>query len=134
MGFDRRSFLKGTGAAGLLLNVHPDLVATAARAQTPRQGEWDAGRLRHILPTVSDTRMLIKTSFAQPLAQAPSLRVDGSGVRGEMADTHGEFWQFYVTGLRPGRTYQLELIDAEGASLCEPWQLSTFPAPDEIPT
>jgi hypothetical protein len=134
MRFDRRSFLKGTGAAGLLLNVHPDLIATAARAETAAQSTWDAGRVQHILPTVSDSRMLIKASVTQPLTQAPTLRVSGNSVRGEMGDTRGEFWQFYVTGLGPGRIYQLELMDAGGSALCEPWQLSTFPSQDENPT
>jgi len=50
MMFDRRSFLKATGAAGLLLNAHPDLIASAARAATPEQEGWDTGRVRHILP------------------------------------------------------------------------------------
>ena len=133
MKFDRRSFLKGTGATGLLLNVHPDLMASAANAATPAQGGWDTGLVRHILPAVSDSRMLIKASFAQPLAQAPNLRVDGRSVRGQMTDTRGDFWQFYVTGLAPGRAYRLALTGPGGRALCEPWQLATFPAPDAKP-
>jgi hypothetical protein len=41
----------------------------------PRPEHGDAGNLRHLLPTVSDTRMLIKASFNAPLAAAPTLRV-----------------------------------------------------------
>jgi hypothetical protein len=133
MQFDRRSFLKGTGATGLLLNAHPDLMASAARAATPAQSAWNPGQVRHILPAVSDSRMLIKASFAQPLVQAPSLRVGDRTVRGQMTDTRGEFWQFYATDLRPGRSYRLALTGAGGRALCEPWQLSTFPSPDEMP-
>ena len=133
MRLDRRSFLKGTGSAGLLLNAHPDLLTSAARAATA-PGGWDTGAVRHILPTVSDTRILIKASFAQPMMQAPVLRIDGMSVRGDMTDTRGEFWQFNVSGLRPGRTYRLALTGVRGRPLCEPWPLSTFPAPDEKPS
>ena len=133
MSFDRRAFLKASSVAGLLLNAPSDLVTAAANAATPANAAWDAGQVRHILPTVSDTRLLIKASFAQPQTVAPTLRVDGTSVRGVMSDTRGEFWQFHATGLRPGRPYRLALTGSGGRALCQPWEISTFPSPDERP-
>jgi hypothetical protein len=40
------------------------------------------GRVRHLLPAASDTRLLIKASFTQPLTSAPVLRVGGRSVTG----------------------------------------------------
>lgn len=133
MTFDRRTFLKGTGAASLFLNAHSDLLATSANAATPSNAVWDAGLVRHLLPQVSDTRLVIKASFARPLAEAPTLRVGSMRVRGQMSDTRGEFWQFHATGLRPSRPHRLALTDSGGRPMCQPWEISTFPAPDERP-
>jgi len=105
-----------------------------AQTRTSSQaGPWDPGRLRHLLPTVSDTRMLIKASCTQPLSAPPTLRVGTTAVPGRMNDTVGECWQFYAAGLAPARRYSLSLSDAKGASLCEPWDLSTFPSRDATP-
>ena len=64
----RRNFLRGSAAATLALGLPDDLFAQAATPRRPR-GNWDAGALRHLLPTVSDSRMLIKASFNAPLAE-----------------------------------------------------------------
>ena len=117
-GIDRRDFLRRTAAASLALAVPADLMAQAPA--TPPAGAWDAGAVRHLLPTVSDSRILIKASFATPLADAPTLRVGGSSVRGRMGDSRGEHWHFYATDLQPGRPYPLSLIGAAGTNLCEP--------------
>ena len=101
-------------------------------APPPAQG-WDAGRVRHLLPTVSDSRILVKTSFDRSLSAAPVLRVGGTDVTGRMNDTRGECWQFYATDLQPDRRYSLSLVGSDGRSLCEPWDLSTFPSPDSRP-
>ena len=106
---ERRSFLKSAGAAALLINAPSDLVVAAASAKPQVNGEWDQGLVRHILPTVSDTEMLIKISFVTPQLYPPVLRVDTAAVGGKMTDTQGEFWQFFVKNLKPGRTYQLNL-------------------------
>jgi hypothetical protein len=90
---------------------------------------WDRGQLRHLLPTVSDSRMLIKTSYVKPLTAAPTLRIGTTSTTGAMTDTKGECWQFYATGLQSDRRYTLSLVEAGGRSLCQPWDLSTFPAP-----
>src|SRR5215475_10179741 len=131
-GIDRRDFLRGSAAASLALTVPADLMAQAASSTAPASS-WDAGAVRHLLPTVSDSRMLIKASFATPLADPPTLRVGGSSVRGRMGDSRGEHWHFYATDLQPGRPYPLSLIGAAGTNLCEPWELATFPATDARP-
>ncbi|HEV7411424.1 MAG TPA: hypothetical protein VGO01_23310 [Bradyrhizobium sp.] len=75
--------------------------------------------------------MLIKTSFSTPLMEAPTLSIGGASVRGRMGDTRGEHWYFYVTDLRPRHRYTLSLAGAKGRPLCEPWELATFPDPNE---
>jgi hypothetical protein len=129
---DRRNFLRGSAATSLSLAVSADLFSDAAKAETPANS-WDAGSVRHLLPTVSDSRILIKASFDAPLTAAPTLRLGETSVRGRMGDTHGEHWHFYATGLEPGRPHKLSLVGERGRALCEPWQLATFPAPDVQP-
>jgi hypothetical protein len=130
---DRRRFLRSTAATALSLAVPADLFAQAASASAPASASWDGGNLRHLLPTVSDTRMLIKASFDAPLTEAPALNVGSTSVRGRMGDTRGEHWHFYATDLQPQRQYTLSLVGNKGQPLCEPWQLGTFPGPDERP-
>jgi hypothetical protein len=130
---DRRRFLRSSAATALSLAVPADLFAQAASVAAPANTTWDAGNLRHLLPTVSDTRMLIKTSFSTPLTDAPTLSVGGTSVIGRMGDTRGEHWHFYATDLKPRTRYTLSLADTKGRSLCEPWELATFPNPDERP-
>lgn len=128
---DRREFLVGTMGAALLGRWSADVLAQTG---APRPSEsWDAGHLRHLLPTASATRFLLKASFVEPLAGAPTLRVGAATVTGRLTDTAGAHWQFRVDGLTPGRRYTLALLDASGSSLCEPWDLSTFPADDALP-
>ncbi len=133
MAFDRREFLRASGAAALLLSAPAERVVGAAQAAAASSGAWDAGMVRHLLPTVSDSRMLVKVSFSAPLAEAPVLRVGDTSVRGRMSDTRGEFWQFYATDLKPDSPYRLSLADGRGRTLCEPWDLATFPGLDARP-
>jgi hypothetical protein len=130
---ERREFLKSAGAAALFVNAPSELVAAAANSKPQIGGEWDQGQVRHLLPTVSDTEMLIKASFFEPQKYPPVLRVDSITVSGKMTDTQGEFWQFHVRNLKPGRTYQLNLKSHRGAHLCEPWELATFPDKNASP-
>jgi len=130
---DRRQFLRSSVATAFSLAVPADLFAQATSANAPASATWDAGDLRHLLPTVSDSRILIKASFNTPLADAPTLNIGGTSLRGRMGDTHGEHWHFYATDLQPRRSYNLSLAGAKGRPLCEPWQLATFPGPDERP-
>ena len=131
---DRRRFLAGTaGAMGAAFFGRFPLEAMAEQGAPPAAQGWDTGRVRHLLPTVSDSRILLKASFDRPLSSAPTLRVGTSDIAGRKNDTAGEYWQFHATDLEPARRYALSLQDAGGRSLCEPWDLSTFPSPDARP-
>jgi hypothetical protein len=131
---DRRKFLRSSAATALSLAVPSDLFAEAASVSTPGSATWDAGGLRHLLPTVSDTRMLIKTSFSTPLMDAPTLSIGGTSVRGRMGDTRGEHWHFYASDLRPQHRYTLSLAGTKGRPLCDPGSLRPFRIPTSGPT
>ena len=134
---DRRRFLKASasGAAAAWLGSWPWQPLLAQQGALLGQDGWNSGQVRHILPGVSDTRMLIKISVARPLSEPPELRLQETGsirrVAGHMNDTAGEFWQFYVEDLTPATRYELSLRDAAGNYLCDAWPLATFPAPDQ---
>ena len=131
---DRRRFLAGTaGAMGAAVFGRLPLGAMTEQGAPPAPIGWDAGRVRHVLPTVSDTRLLLKASFNRPLPTSPTLRVGAREIPGRMIDTEGEHWQFLATELRPGSSHTLSLHGRDGMSLCEPWPLSTFPEPDSAP-
>ena len=134
IGFDRRRFLAGTaGAMGTAFFGRFPLETMVEPGAPPAAQAWDAGLVRHLLPTVSDSRILLKVSFDRPLSAAPTLRVGATEVVGRQNDTAGEHWQFYAADLRPGTRYELTLQQSGGGSLCEPWPLSTFPAPGSSP-
>ena len=132
--FNRRDFLRGSTIAAAASTVGLLVPADAASAPaSPSSAQWDAGRVRHLLPTASDSRVLVKASFHSSLTEAPMLRIGSTTVRGRMTDTRGEFWQFHAADLKPGRPYTLALAGNRGRALCEPWSLATFPTPDEKP-
>ena len=128
---DRRDFLTGGMGATVLASFAADTLAQTGNP--PAQKEWDSGQVRHLLPTVSDTKMLIKASFHQSLTTTPTLHVGATRVRGLKTDTEGSFWEFYAADLQPNRRYTLSLTGAGRRSLCQPWDLSTFPSPDARP-
>jgi hypothetical protein len=123
MGMRRREFIAGTAAAGL----------AAAGAGGQPAAAWSAGPVAHLLPTVSHERMRVKLSLREPAAGPLFLHLDNRRVPGRRTDTAGEFWSFDAAGLDPARTYTLSLADGAGRPLCDPWPLSTFPAPGERP-
>lgn len=94
--------------------------------------DWDHGSVVHILPAVSEERILLKTSFAVPLV-APRLSVNGTYFDGTEMDTQGFFWSFDATGLSANTTYELRLETMLGQSLCDPWLIQTFPPADSNP-
>lgn len=107
--------------------------AVLAFAGKARAAEWQAGRVAHILPTVSHDRALLVASLTEPLERPPVLHLDGRRVPGQRTDTEGLHWSFDAQGLEPARRYTLDLTDAAGRPLCDAWPLSTFPAPGDRP-
>ena len=128
----RRDFLRATTAGPLLAALPPRLLAQPS-PRPATGGAWNHGAVRHVLPTVSDTQMLLKVSFDAPLLRPPVLHLDKLAVSGRMTDTRGETWAFHALALAPARRYTLSLTSSTGRSLCQPWDLSTFPAPDARP-
>jgi hypothetical protein len=126
---DDQALLNGTGASSAAVLGFGLPAEAFAQATTPTNPQWDAGRLRHLLPQVSDSQMLIKASFSTPMLDAPTLRVGDLSVRGRMSDTHGEHWHFHAGGLRAERRYTLSLATADGRAPAAPWELATFPTP-----
>ena len=131
----RRDFMLGAAAATLPRLISSGIGGPASAAEGPKAADedWDQGRVRHLIPTVSHDRFLIKASFDPPLFAAPDLEVGANRVRGQSNAAGGDFWQFDVPGLKPSTSYKLTLRAAGGRALCEPWTLSTFPAPDATP-
>src|SRR5262245_10505580 len=121
MTYTRRALLQGVatfGSEALALRAAPS---------------WNAGSVVHLLPTVNHNRILLKASFENPQPAPPRLHAGGKFFTGERTDRRGQFWCFDATPLEPARPYQLELSDARGRRLCDPWRLKTFPAPSDQP-
>ncbi|MBL8213173.1 MAG: hypothetical protein JNK87_20820 [Bryobacterales bacterium] len=107
------------------------LLASAVAAAP--SSSWQPGKVRHLIPTASHDRILLKASFEAPLANAPVLRAGTRTFPGRMTDTRGEFWSFDATALAPGQPHNLQLFDAKKKPLCDPWELRTFPVPGARP-
>jgi hypothetical protein len=102
------------------------LAASAAFAPSAAASQtWDAGVIKHILPTASARAILLKVSFREPM-QAPTLLVSGRRFEGEMTDTEGRYWRFLADDLTPNSIHRLELVQRR-RRLCEAWTLRTFP-------
>src|SRR6266581_468040 len=121
----RRRFLQGMTTLAAASALPGEL-----RAQSKSAPAWNSGDLTHLLPTVSDERMLIKASFVRALAKPPRLLVDKRAASARRTDSSGEHWEFSIDGLQPARRYTLQLVDAGGKRLADPWPLKTFPSPD----
>ena len=126
-GNSERLLEMGVGAAAVGLFGWPQS-ASAQQASV-----WNQGELAHLIPTASHERFLIKVSFRAPLTNTPRLSVDGRSVNGEKTDPQGRFWRFDARSLRAATQYELRIMDAGGAPLCDAWPLRTFPAPDAAP-
>ncbi|MBI1353923.1 MAG: hypothetical protein GC160_06220 [Acidobacteria bacterium] len=107
--------------------------AALASAPSAQADSWQPGSVEHLLPTASHDRILLKASFRDAHPKPPQLRVGKRTVDGARTDTAGRFWRFDAAGLAPGEPHRLELVDARGRSLCDPWTLKTFPAPSAEP-
>src|ERR1700751_5635358 len=130
----RREFVMGAAAATLPRLIVSGIGGAAAAAERPgaRDDNWDQGELQHLIPTATHDRFLIKASFTQAQPAPPELQIGGTTVRGQSNASAGDFWQFDVPGLTPSTPYKLSLASSAGRALCEPWQLSKFPAPDSL--
>ena len=126
--FSRREFLE-TSAGAAAIGVSMLSRSNAAHAADA----WNQGQLAHLIPAATHDRFLIKASFTAPLARAPSLTVNGKSVAGAQTDPQGRFWRFDAPSLQPATQYELRIVDAGGAPLCDAWPLKTFPAPDAAP-
>ena len=84
-------------------------------------------KVRHILPSVSDTEIWITVSLAFPAGEL-SILADGAPYHGRQVDSAGRHWSFHIDGLASSTTYQLQLIEAM-QPVGEAWPLKTFPAP-----
>ena len=133
----RREFLKASSLLTLSASLSGETFAQTSQATPTSNAQWDPGVVRHILPAVNATQMLIKISLSgntpSSRQQPPVLQIDGRQITGEMTDTKAEHWRFFVDRLGPNRTYTLSLSDGRGRALCEPWPLATFPAPTDTP-
>jgi hypothetical protein len=125
----RRDFL--IGAASLATAAISGRPARAAQRQSGQA--WDRGDVVHVLPAASHERFLIKTSFKGPHRAPPVLLVGSRKIPGRAGDTSGFFWTFDASGLEPGRSYNLQILEARGRALCDPWPLRTFPSPSDSP-
>src|SRR5215217_2343693 len=131
-GTTRREALKGgAGLAAVSMLGTPWMEAQAATR--PAGGNFDAGAVEHLLPTISHDRLRLKASFERGLSDAPRLRVGSETFTGRQSDTDGRFWQWDVRGLRADRRYKLRLLNGRGRNLTEPWTIKTFPAPTASP-
>src|SRR5437899_11869487 len=98
---DRRDFLRGSTIAAAASTFGLLVPPEAQSAPTsPSSPQWDAGRVRHPLPPVSDSRALVKASFHAPLTEAPMLRVGSTTVRGRMSDRRRGYWPFEAADRR----------------------------------
>jgi hypothetical protein len=123
---DRRDFVTGLIGAGAMA------AAPLPTRAAPSGDGWKSDAIDHLLPTVSDRRLLLKVSFNRPLGTA-SLMINGRRIAGQRTDTEGKFWQFDAQNLEPGRDYTLALIDAADRALGDPWPIRTFPDPQDAP-
>jgi len=120
----RRAFLKTAGSAAVAAGF-----AALSRAPHVAAAGWNSGAVAHLIPAASHERFLIKASLVSAASDPPQLRVNNRLVSGAPTDSGGFFWQFDVTDLSPATGYTLQIVDANGKPLCDPWPLSTFPAP-----
>lgn len=120
MSWHRRDVLKSSLALG-----------AAALIPKAVQG-WASGELEHLIPGANHDRFIIKASFTRAVS-SPRLDVANKTVEGRPTDTHGRGYAFDALGLKPATLYELRLKGSDGSDLCDPWPLSTFPAPDSEP-
>ena len=120
----RRFMTTAASAAGL---------AAMPRLSAATDESWQAGRLEHLLPAASHDRIAIKATFAEAPRSTVFLTVGDRRVAGRATDSDSRFFSFDIGDLQADFEHTLQLIDAGGDSLCDPWPLRTFPDPDARP-
>ncbi len=126
---DRRRFLIASSLGALGAATGWEAASRAVSSATVDDG-FDAGPVRHLLPSATHERIRLKASFEAPRPAPPLLDVDGSRVPGRRTDTAGRFFLFDVEGLVADREHTLRLRDADGTAMTDPWPLRTLPGPD----
>src|SRR5260370_35301239 len=98
----RRDFMLGAAAATLprLISSGIGGPASAAEATKTSDENWDQGQVKHLIPTVSHDRFLIKASFESPLLAAPELEVGENPVPAGTNAARGDFCQLDISGLK----------------------------------
>ncbi|KLN63419.1 alkaline phosphatase D family protein [Vibrio sp. VPAP30] len=128
----RRNLLKAAGiAAGS--TIISSSIAGNAIAQDNSTEAWNAGDVKHIIPTANADRFLIKVSFHSRQKSQPYMAINGRKIPGKQSDPIGRFWQFDITDLKPDTQYKLQLVNSGGTVLCDSWPLKTFPAHGSMP-
>jgi hypothetical protein len=130
----RRQFLSASALLSTL--SHQAIGSTPQSFHTKPVSSWNQGALAHVLPTVSDTEVLVKTSFLKPLNEPPVLKLGKHTVIGQPTDSEKYFWQFHAANLKSATSYRLELRSSDkksSQSLCDPWEIKTFPSPEAQP-
>ena len=120
----RRFMTTAASAAGL---------AAMPRWSTAADEAWNAGRLEHLLPAASHDRIAIKATFAEAPEGPVFLNANGRCVVGRPTDSDGRFFAFDIGDLEVDVEHTLQLVNAGGDALCDPWPLRTFPDPDARP-
>ncbi len=131
MEFSRRDVLKVSAAALGGAALSP-LAQACGSDSSPPLSQQPTGELVHVLPTVSEHRILLKASFASPQSENPTLHIDGRRFDGLRTDSAGYFWLFDADGLPAGQHFTLEVRRGREL-LAEAWQLATFPDRDTSP-
>ena len=120
----RRFMTTAASAAGL---------AAMPRWSTVADEAWNAGRIEHLLPAACHDRIAIKATFAEAPEGPVFLKASDRRVAGRPTDSDGRFFAFDIGDLEANVEYTLQLVDAAGDALCDPWPLRTFPDPDARP-
>jgi hypothetical protein len=125
----RRDFLIGAASFAAAAVSHHQAEGSPSQIDSG----WQNHEIAHLLPTATHQRFLIKASVKVFQREQPVLLVGDRKVPGRKGDSLGFFWTFDAGGLEPGRKYDLQILDARGRALCDPWPLSTFPSPTDTP-
>lgn len=81
----RRDFLQQTMAASALTLPFESRAASSLSASAG----WNSGSVAHLLPTMSDRRILLKASFQSQQSKPPRLLIGKRAVIGQIMDTGG---------------------------------------------